>query len=429
MEFKRYKGYSPDELRKKPAGPIASNTPDYSDLHAAMKARMATAAHFGNLSAQRMVSPNPPSYTFTGNEGVGVPKGETGTHFMSSMDNYAVPFIQQNKSGKMQFVPNANPTNREAIKFRTPEEARYFSEHYKDIAPMSNQYAWGGKMGLPIKFPKLFGNKKAGMIQGPVKSVNDGPLFPYDEEVGQNILLPETSVTAGNEVVTKQDFETQMRTDYEDNLNRVHEAYYKVRGKYADAEPLYGYSNSLNLTQGRYNTGKLPRELVQEMNSIAKIEGVDIYDLLAVAGRESTFGIGYGNELLPTTVISGWNLRQKYQPPTFERHLADMKLPFMTAYKDFHGYDYRVNNIDAYEKYLMENPQVFDKYMKKMESTPSPDYGQFNAYRELARMFKKGEMHKYNPGDPDYLNKLEKEKELLRKEKELTMFLDSLNSK
>lgn len=29
MEFKRYKGYSPDELRKKPVGPVASNTPDY----------------------------------------------------------------------------------------------------------------------------------------------------------------------------------------------------------------------------------------------------------------------------------------------------------------------------------------------------------------------------------------------------------------
>jgi phage tail protein X len=179
MEFKRYKGYSPDELRKKPAGPVANNTPDRTDLVAAMKARMATAAHFGNPSAQRMVSPNPPIYPFTGNEGVGVPAGETGTHFMGSMDNYAVPFIQQGKSGKMQFVPNASPENREAIKFRTPEEARYFAEHYKDIAPMSNQYAWGGptnKDGKPTQTPFRF------------------PTHHDGEKIAQHMTLPETTV-------------------------------------------------------------------------------------------------------------------------------------------------------------------------------------------------------------------------------------------
>jgi hypothetical protein len=48
------------------------------------------------------------TYQFTVNEQIngeyiGVPQGEVGTHFMSSMDNYAVPFIQE-RDGNMQFI-------------------------------------------------------------------------------------------------------------------------------------------------------------------------------------------------------------------------------------------------------------------------------------------------------------------------------------
>ena len=132
---------------KKPVGPV--NDVDFTNLDgmsdSEMKAKMAYQAAMGNKSAQRMTQVSPPTYTFKGderdayfNQPVGVPQGETGTHFMASMGNYAVPFIQQGPQG-LYFNENANPSNSEAIRFETPEQALYFSENYKKVAPMSRQ--------------------------------------------------------------------------------------------------------------------------------------------------------------------------------------------------------------------------------------------------------------------------------------------------
>lgn len=132
---------------KKPVGPINNTdfslSPEMSDSE--MKAKMAISAAMGNKSAQRMTQVSPPTYTFTGNERdayfnqpIGVPQGESGTHFMASMGDYAVPFIQQGQNG-LYFNEYANPSNPEAIKFDNPEQAMYFSENYKKVAPMTRK--------------------------------------------------------------------------------------------------------------------------------------------------------------------------------------------------------------------------------------------------------------------------------------------------
>ena len=115
-----------------------------------MKARMAIAAQMGNTSAQRMTSVYPNRYEFTGNEqingeNIGVPKGEVGTHFMASMGEYAVPFIQE-RNNKLQFVSNPRYNDAESMRFESPEDAQYFAEHYKDIAPMMQSFATGGEL-------------------------------------------------------------------------------------------------------------------------------------------------------------------------------------------------------------------------------------------------------------------------------------------
>jgi hypothetical protein len=141
--------YYPDGGYLNNTGPI--NNLETSTLTASqMKARMATAAALGNPSAQRMTQVSPNTYTFTGNEAdsfgpMGVPAGELGTHFMASLDNYAVPFIQQGANG-LQFNPNISTEDKEAMQFNSPEEAQYFSENYKTVAPMmwANNFNKGG---------------------------------------------------------------------------------------------------------------------------------------------------------------------------------------------------------------------------------------------------------------------------------------------
>ena len=118
-----------------------------------MKARLGLALAFGNNAAKRMVSPNPNTYTFTGEEinfrgEQAAPKGNTGTHYLGSFGNYAVPSIQEinNKMVFIDGIPEANP--KEDIRFDRPEDAEYFAEHYKEIAPMMKSFADGGQTNM-----------------------------------------------------------------------------------------------------------------------------------------------------------------------------------------------------------------------------------------------------------------------------------------
>ena len=108
-----------------------------------MKARIALDSHFGNNPAiQRMIVPPDNSYKFD--------DGTTGTHYMSSYGNYAIPDIQD-VNGKLE---RTGPRMNEAIRFDRPEDAIYFAkENYKDVGPAfdksvyPNKYQFGGRQG------------------------------------------------------------------------------------------------------------------------------------------------------------------------------------------------------------------------------------------------------------------------------------------
>ena len=90
-----------------------------------MKARLAYAHMHGNPAAQRMVVAPDQPYQFD--------DGDTGTHFMASMGDYAVPLIQ-NVNGQLM-LGDFGPDSREAIRFDNPEDAIYFADHYKEVSP------------------------------------------------------------------------------------------------------------------------------------------------------------------------------------------------------------------------------------------------------------------------------------------------------
>jgi len=90
-----------------------------------MKARLAYANEFGNPAAKRMINLPDNPYQFD--------NGDTGTHYMASMDNYAIPQIQD-ENGQLM-LGDYGPESREAIRFDSDEDANYFAEHYKDVSP------------------------------------------------------------------------------------------------------------------------------------------------------------------------------------------------------------------------------------------------------------------------------------------------------
>jgi len=90
-----------------------------------MKARLAYADMHGNPAAKRMiVAPDQP-YQFE--------EGDTGTHFMASMGDYAVPQIQEENGSLM--LGDYGPDSNEAIRFNDEDDAQYFAENYKSVSP------------------------------------------------------------------------------------------------------------------------------------------------------------------------------------------------------------------------------------------------------------------------------------------------------
>ena len=124
-------------------------------MNAMMKARLAYANMFGNPSAQRMINIPDQPYEFD--------NGDMGTHYMASMDNYAVPQIQD-ENGQLM-LGNYGPESREAIRFDSDEDANYFAENYKDVSPgfidleltedEIEEYKKGGYIVEDISIPKL----------------------------------------------------------------------------------------------------------------------------------------------------------------------------------------------------------------------------------------------------------------------------------
>jgi len=124
-----------DDLNKlQEGGFIVEESPDKGIItqeeidaanNAMMKARLAYAYMHGNPAAQRMVVAPDQPYDFG--------DGITGTHYMASMDNYAVPQIQD-VNGQLM-LGDYGPESAEAIRFDTDEDAMYFAENYKDVSP------------------------------------------------------------------------------------------------------------------------------------------------------------------------------------------------------------------------------------------------------------------------------------------------------
>ena len=121
-------------------------------MNAMMKARLAYANEFGNPSAQRMINIPDQPYEFD--------NGDTGTHYMASMDNYAVPQIQS-VNGVLQ-IGNYGPESTEAVRFDSDEDANYFAEHYKDVSP--------GFMDLELDDSEIEEYRRGGYV---VEEIND----------------------------------------------------------------------------------------------------------------------------------------------------------------------------------------------------------------------------------------------------------------
>jgi len=110
-------------------------TPIYQDggnvdpvaMRGMMKSKIGMGNALGHPAIKRMSQAQPKT---------GMTPEGIGTHFMSSVDNYAVPLLQDLGEEQLTLI-DPDSRSKEAIRFNSPEEAQYFAENYKDVAPMS----------------------------------------------------------------------------------------------------------------------------------------------------------------------------------------------------------------------------------------------------------------------------------------------------
>jgi AmpD protein len=121
---RKRKVFDPNAAYYQEGGIISQEEMDDAN-NAMMKARLAYAYMHSNPAAQRMVVAPDQPYDFG--------DGNTGTHYMASMDEYAVPLIQD-VNGQLM-LGDFGPESAEAMRFDNPDDAQYFAEHYKEITP------------------------------------------------------------------------------------------------------------------------------------------------------------------------------------------------------------------------------------------------------------------------------------------------------
>jgi len=124
-----------------------------------MKARLAYANEFGNPAAERMINLPDNPYQFD--------NGDTGSHYMASMDNYAVPQIQD-ENGVLQ-LGDYGPESNEAIRFDSNEDANYFAENYKDVSP--------GFIEADLDEDEIEEYRRGGYVVEEIDNYQDGGIY------------------------------------------------------------------------------------------------------------------------------------------------------------------------------------------------------------------------------------------------------------
>ena len=181
-----------------PYSPYFQDGGEQEAMNAMMKARLAYANEFGNPSAQRMINIPDQPYEFD--------NGDTGTHYMASMDNYAVPQIQS-VNGVLQ-IGDYGPESNEAMRFDSDEDANYFAENYKDVSPgfmdlelddsEIEEYRRGGYVVEDISVPSLTRMQPGGPVPDSTYTPID-PNFLAENPDTYSQIVNKPEVSTGRE--------------------------------------------------------------------------------------------------------------------------------------------------------------------------------------------------------------------------------------
>lgn len=171
----------------------------------------------------------------------------------------------------------------------------------------------------------------------------------------------------------------------------------------------------VKLTEGHLRGAKIPNSLIQDVKKAGDKYGVDPLDILAVAGKESTFGYGpFGSTRVQDGQIRSRDLFTfndfTVKPPkTFEEFAFD-KGKKVEHEKGFHGYRFTVPDSEIENIYNDHDlKKEYIKYLSKFKDDPE----QVSIVDLIAKRIAERGVGSINPGDTSYPQRVQQYKQLL----------------
>lgn len=188
-------------------------------------------------------------------------------------------------------------------------------------------------------------------------------------------------------------------------MNEIQDSLTNEAQNHIDNKQYYG-ENTIKLNNGNFRGANVDTQLIDDIIASAKRKKVDPWTMLGVAGQESALGAnGYWNKD-QHQVMSGWNAANNIKPETDNLFLADHRVPGVNAVKGHTGIGADITNADSTEHYLTQHPQLIDNY-RNSQGAKIPQ-GKVPLMDLTADYIKQKGVQGYNPGDPDYTNKVNK---------------------
>lgn len=210
------------------------------------------------------------------------------------------------------------------------------------------------------------------------------------------------------------------------NLNKILHIQSDASDKMEQLDALKQSNNNIKLTKGRYNLGSVNSALLDKVDSTAKANNIDPYDILKVMGRESNFGKlfkhGINNPDPKKAIIE--------RDPNSLRDMSsawDNEVPNPLLEKKYNNVNYNKSKY-GWSTYTLNEKQLNNEikdsdianYKNKVDSymKETPD-----ALSYITKKIKNNDLKSYNPGDKEYVNKLNEEKKVLMQEPNLAKYL------
>ena len=240
----------------------------------------------------------------------------------------------------------------------------------------------------------------------------------YDQLSAPHFVNSLTPIESKNYIPKMQDRFPDMETMYYNKNAEFNE-------NWSNLNLLDESSNKIKLNTGRFRGAKVPTNIIDELAKTSRKQNVPLGQLLTLMGRESMFGSGTDRNEdragSKTSLMSGWNVAEDYQPYNNIRFLADNKVPGIKPTPTPHGYEYEITDERAMNNYLRKNPKLLDQYKAKLDSTKV--LGDQDAFDLAAKFLKKKGVKGYNPGDPNYTNLFNQDYNLLKQDKGLMKYV------